>query len=149
VKHFCVKFGDLSCIGFEISCGKTARQTDKQTNKQTQTPLKTLATRLPSAPVISVTLDNISKIFLRQASFLMDGAGWALFLQFLIWAILLCVAVLPSGTQRLEPACRRFPRSRISILRLWQSWDSCGLSLHVACWSAVPSTSHCHVGHRP
>jgi len=31
VEHVYVKLGDLSCIIFDISCGKTNRQTDKHT----------------------------------------------------------------------------------------------------------------------
>jgi len=36
VEHVYVRFGDPSCIGFEMSCGK---QTEKQTNKH-KTPLQ-------------------------------------------------------------------------------------------------------------
>jgi len=32
LEHFYVMFGDPSCIGFEISCGITDRQTYRQTN---------------------------------------------------------------------------------------------------------------------
>jgi len=38
VKHFCVKFGDPSCIGFWDIVQKTARQTDRQTSLKTIPP---------------------------------------------------------------------------------------------------------------
>jgi len=37
VELVCVKFGDTSCIGFELSCGQTDRQTDRQTAVKNQT----------------------------------------------------------------------------------------------------------------
>jgi len=39
VEHFCVKFGDPSCIGFRDVMHKN-RQTDRQTDRQT--PVKTV-----------------------------------------------------------------------------------------------------------
>jgi len=46
VEQFCVKFGNPICVGFfEITCGKTDRQTRRQTDRETdrQMPLKTLS----------------------------------------------------------------------------------------------------------
>ena len=55
-EHFCVKLGDPSCSGFEISCEKTGGRTD------IRTPLQTLrALRLPLSWVISLTVDALSR----------------------------------------------------------------------------------------
>ena len=51
-EHICVKFVDPSCSGFEMSCGKTHRQT----------LLKTVSMPLPQQTWMSVHFTHLSSV---------------------------------------------------------------------------------------
>jgi len=60
-KHFYVKFGDPSCIVFEISCGKTDTQTNGGENLPLQLPAAWVTKSQPNKTTLGMRDSVVSK----------------------------------------------------------------------------------------